>query len=55
MSDDTATRLSRRGFLGGAGVSAAATVLLDSAKAHAGAEPSAVSGPTPLTLSVNGA
>ncbi|MBK7860965.1 MAG: molybdopterin-dependent oxidoreductase [Archangiaceae bacterium] len=53
MSDPS--QLSRRGFLGGASVTAATSALLDSAAAHAasGAEP--VSGATPITLTLNGA
>ena len=54
MSDDTFPKLSRRGFMRGAGISAATTMLLDSAVAQAG-DPPVASGATKITLSINGA
>ncbi len=58
MSDDTSSpssKLSRRGFIRGAGISAATTVLLETAQAAQAAESAVKSGPTKISLSINGA
>ena len=57
MSDpDRAPSVSRRSFLGGAGVAASGVALLGEARAAGAADEPAVSGPgvVPLTLNVNG-